>query len=166
MINNEIYKPTTLHDLSNDLADAIKIMTSASNKLILILRDKTDVDAGKAINSFVNSNQIAKVNLGLQLSKYLFENDINTVNDYLTKELKTGQFLLVDNAEILFDAEIAINAFTLFKNIARHQILVVVLDGRIDNKGRFIYGTSSNKDFSQYENLTDTYIIDLTRRVE
>lgn len=162
MINNEIYKHTTLPDFQNALADAITVMSRSSNKLVIVLRDKTDVDTAKAIESFSRKNKIERVNLGLQLSRYLFENDINTVNDYLSRELNTGNALIVDNAEILFDSEISINAFKLFKNLARHQVLIVVTEGCIESDGKFIYGSSSNKDYNQYEKLTDTYIIDLT----
>ena len=165
MINKEIYVNTTLDNLKNNLSNAIAVMSKSSNKLILVLRDKTDIRIEKDIKAFSDEYHIGRVNLGLQLSRYLIENDV-PINDYLNMELKTGTPLIVDNAEILFDSEIAINAFTLFKNIARHQILIVVLDGRIDSKEKFIYGTSSNKDFSQYEKLTDTYIIDLNGGVE
>lgn len=166
MINNEIYTRTTLPDFQYALADAITVMSRSSNKLILILRDKTDVDTAKAISSFAENNNIERVNLGLQLSRYLFENDISTVNDYLSEELNTGKTLIADNAEILFDSKIPISPFKLFKNIARHQVLVVVIDGCIESDGKFIYGSSSNNDYFQYEKLTDTYIIDLNGGLE
>ena len=166
MINNDIYKHTSLPDFGNVLAEALTVMSRSSNKLIIILRNKTDVDIAKAIESFSRENKIKNVNLGLQLSRYLFENDINTVNDYLSKDLNTGNTLIVNNAEILFDSEISISPLKLFKTIARHQVLIVVIDGRIRYDGKFIYGSSSNNDYIQYEELTDTYIIDLNGGLE
>lgn len=140
---------------------ALKTMAKSSNKLIFILRDKMDTNALKAIASYSSEKHVRRINLGLQLASYLIEHDVDDVSYYLSQLLKTSEPLVIDNAEILFDQELNIKPFQLLKDIARHQCLVVVIDAKITDDGKLIYGNSSSKDFTQYEKLTDTYILNL-----
>ena len=161
MINNDLFCCPNTSSLSMSIDLALKTIAKSSNKLIFILRDKTDINDLKAIVSYASDKHVQRINLGLQLSNYLIEHDIDDVSYYLSHLLKASEPLIVDNAEILFDRDLNIKPFQLLKNLARHQCLIVVIDARITSDGKLVYGSSSSKDFNQYEKLTDTYILDL-----
>lgn len=163
MINNDLFRCSTIASLPMDVNLAMKVMSKSSNKLIFILRDKTNLSLLKAVSTCASSNHIQRINLGLVLSKDMIENDIEDVYYHLTRKLKISKPLMIDNAEILFDQGLNIKPFQFLRDLARNcnQCLIVVLDAVITSDGKMIYGKSSSNDFIQYESLTDIYILEL-----
>ena len=160
MINDSLFKHIDVSMFSHELDEAIGTMSKSSNKLILVLRDKLDMGFHKAVESFVNSRHVGRINMGLALSDALQKRDIEDAGFLAKNKLMVSSTMIMDNCEILFDSELKLKPFQLLKNAARHHVIVAVVDARI-SEGIFLYGNSASGDFCRYEQLTDTYILDL-----
>ncbi|MBQ3728151.1 MAG: BREX-3 system P-loop-containing protein BrxF [Spirochaetales bacterium] len=160
MINDSLFRHIDVSMFQNALDEAIAVMSHSSNKLVLVLRDKLDIGFHKAVEGYVNSRHIGRINIGLALSSMLQERDIEDSGLLARNKMAVSSTMIVDNCEILFDSELKLKPFQLLKNAARHQVIVAVVDAQI-SEGAFLYGNSSSGDFCRYEQLTDTYILDL-----
>jgi hypothetical protein len=160
MINNSLFKRIDVSTFSYALDEAIDTMSKSSSKLILVLRNKMDIGFQNVVKSFVNSRHIGRINMGLTLSNALQTHDIEDVGFLAKNKLMVSSTMIMDNCEILFDSELKLNPFQLLKNAARYHVIVAVLDAQI-SEGVFLYGNSVSGDFCHYEQLADTYILDL-----
>lgn len=160
MINDSLFKHIDVSMFSHELDEAIGTMSKSSNKLILVLRNKLDMGFYKAVESFVNSRHIGRINMGLALSDALQTRDIEDAGFLAKNKLMVSSTMIMDNCEILFDSELKLKPFQLLKNAARQHVIVAVVDARI-SEGVFLHGSSASGDFCRYEQLADTYILDL-----
>ena len=160
MINDSLFKRIDVSTFPYALDEAIDTMSKSSNKLILVLRNKMDIGFHNVVKSFVNSRHVGRINMGLALSDALQTRDIEDAGFLAKNKLMVSSTMIMDNCEILFDSELKLKPFQLLKNAARHQVIVAIVDARI-SEGVFLYGNSASGDFCRYEQLTDTYILDL-----
>ena len=160
MINDSLFKHIDVSMFPHELDEAIGTISKSSNKLILVLRNKMDMGFHKAVEAFVNSRHVGIINIGLALSDALQTRDIEDAGFLAKNKLMVSSTMIIDNCEVLFDSELKLKPFQLLKNAARHHVIVAVVDARI-SEGVFLYGNSASGDFCRYEQLKDTYILDL-----
>ncbi len=160
MINESLFNHINISLLFNALDEAIRVMSKSSNKLIIVLRDKIDICFHDAVNEYANSRHIGIINLGFELSNRLLRKDIEDASSLTRNLLAVSNTTIIDNCEILFDSELKLKPFQVLKNAARHQVVIAVMDAKI-SRGACQYGSSSSGDFYRYEQLSDTFILDL-----
>ncbi|MCY4594979.1 MAG: BREX-3 system P-loop-containing protein BrxF [Bryobacterales bacterium] len=97
------------------------------------------------------------VNVSLALSERLLELTsrqhafaASRLLDQVTKE-PSGDVLLLDNTEILFNCALRLDPLRLLQGIARHRSVIASWAGHCDN-GPLTYAVPGHPEFRQYEN--------------
>ena len=97
------------------------------------------------------------VNVNLALSERLLELtsrqhafEASRLLDQVTKE-RSGDVLLLDNTEILFNCALRLDALRVLQGIARHRSVIASWTGHYDD-GPLTYAVPGHPEFQQYEN--------------
>ena len=157
MFQSSLYRiVNSTADIENAIETAIEQMTAASNRLIFIVRKKTDIITSKTIENICVNLGIQRINVGLHLSEFLMEHDVNQAETMLKEKIReNSEAKLLDNIEILFDDQMGISPFLLLNDLARHNTIICTIDAFINDAGALVYGKRS------FGANSNSYIIDM-----
>lgn len=148
---NEIKK------LSNSLSDKYY-------KLILLI-GKSGSGKTSLINELCTTDSYSYINLNLALSERLKDVPIGDrgycVQDFIDEIIRniSGDFLVLDNIELIFSKHLKLEPLGALKNIAKYRKTIVAWQGSITN-GYLTYAEPTHIDYVRYkiDDLECTYI--------
>lgn len=138
----------------NELKKLAGSLSDKYYKLILLV-GVSGTGKTSLINEICGDNAYRYVNLSLALSEKLKEVPIRErgyyVQDFLDDVVRSnpGDFLVLDNIEIIFSKHLQIEPLGALKNIAKYRKTIVAWQGRIKN-GSLTYAEPIHEDYVKY----------------
>lgn len=139
---------------ANEVKKAACFLPDKYYKLLLLVgasgNGKTSV-----INKICSDNSYKYVNLNLALSEKLKDVPIKErcyyVQDFIDNIIKDnpGDFLVLDNIEIIFSKHIQIEPLSALKNISKYRKTIASWQGSI-NDGYLTYAEPWHEDYTRY----------------
>lgn len=141
--------------LIKDLLECVRKLNSSYYKLFLLIGDPGS-GKSKLLEQIASKKNIPIVNLNFELSRRLKNiprNDrcfyVQEFIDEIINQLK-GEYIFLDNIEILFSHHLKIDPLKELKNLSRYNPLVVTWNGRIENN-HLVYGETYHPDYVAYK---------------
>ena len=149
------------------LIEKVQNASQSYEKLILIV-GHNGTGKTKLLKRYADYTNNLILNFNLALSEKLM---LLPAKDWQLSALSISQnlilsckqeILLLDNLEILFDAQLLLNPVKLLKSVSRNQMIVMTWNGSFEN-GRLIYARPGHSEYRSETNI-DFPVIDLNEQ--